>query len=409
MNPSFFESLREATFRGVPFEVESADESGGRRLARHEYPLRDVPYAEDLGRKAGEWSIEAYIVQGRKYDYAKARDALRDALKERGPGTLMHPTLGDITVAVDSYRLKESTREGGYCTFSITFVEPGQPESPTSKADTAHAAKAAGQAARAAGLLEFPKLYIPLPQELLACAAALAEGVELAMAYLTLPQQIIAEALGYAQSLVAQPLALAGALYGMFGQLLGSLPLEEAKALGYAGPEVAPAFMVAPSDSIASPTFQGGYHRDSAALNSLLFRNPVTHTASITALRQQVAQTLLLEDALATATRDYATADDALAARTATLEGLDVVAPVLTDSLFAAHAGVRLAVAQDLTTRGGQLPRVRRVTLPATVPALVAAYSVHGDAKREAEIVSRNRIRHPGRVPGNTLLEVLSK
>mgnify|MGYP000977712715 CR=1 FL=1 len=37
---------------------------------------------------------------------------------------------------------------------------------------------------------------------------------------------------------------------------------------------------------------------------------------------------------------------------------------------------------------------------PASVPALVAAHRLYGDAGRDAEIVGRNRIRHPGRVPG---------
>lgn len=393
---SFFTTLREASFRGVAFEVESADESGGRRLARHEYPLRDVPYAEDLGRKAGEWSIEAFIVQGRKYDYAQARDALRDALRERGPGTLIHPTLGDITVAVDSYRLKESTREGGYCTFSISFVEPGQAENPGSKNDTAYGTRTAGRTARHAGIASFSSLYLPLPQDVPALAVVLSEGIVLGMDYLSLPLLYDEAALDYALNCIAVPGLLAGAIYSMFGQLLGGLEYEDAKSYGYAGPALTPVTSV------------GGYRNDDA-LDNLLFRNPITHTATITALRRQIAQTVILEDALATAEHEYTTADDALQTRAVVLTGLDAVAPVLDDNVFAAHAGVRLAVAQDLTTRGGLLPRVRSITLPGTVPALVAAYKIYGDAARADEIVSRNKIRHPGRVPGNTPLEILSK
>ena len=46
-----WENLRPASFRGVAFEVGSHSESGGRRVELHEYPLRDAPYAEDLGKK----------------------------------------------------------------------------------------------------------------------------------------------------------------------------------------------------------------------------------------------------------------------------------------------------------------------------------------------------------------------
>ena len=43
------------------------------------------------------------------------------------------------------------------------------------------------------------------------------------------------------------------------------------------------------------------------------------------------------------------------------------------------------------------------------MPALVAAYNLYGTATRADEIVSRNHVRHPGRVPGQTQLEVLSE
>ena len=46
------------------------------------------------------------------------------------------------------------------------------------------------------------------------------------------------------------------------------------------------------------------------------------------------------------------------------------------DSVFRCLAGLRRAVVTDLTTRGAELPRVRSVTLPGTVPALVAAYRI---------------------------------
>ena len=100
-----WENLRPASFRGVAFEVESHSESGGRRVELHEYPLRDTPYAEDLGKKAGKWQIEAFLVNG-KSGYAERRDKLREALNASGPGTLIHPYLGELSVSVDGYSLK---------------------------------------------------------------------------------------------------------------------------------------------------------------------------------------------------------------------------------------------------------------------------------------------------------------
>lgn len=398
---SFFTTLRDASFRGVPFEMDNADEAGGRRLARHEYPLRDTPYAEDLGRKASEWSLEAFIVQGRKYDYAAARDALRDALKAHGPGTLIHPTLGELTVSVDSYRIKESSREGGYCTFSISFVESGQVENPSARADTAHSVRQSGGKARFACTQQFSALYLPLPQELQECLAALEASMALGMDYLSLPFALLAEGMSYVQSVIALPLQLSGAIFALFENVL---------ALNYGGNISANNYV---GDSFSgygsSQSFTPAPYRNQQALDELLFVNPVTSIAPVSALRQHIAEALILEDACATAQQQFSTGDDALYTRNTVLSGLDSLAPRVSDPVFAAMSDVRLHVARDLTSRGGELPRITHTVLPATMPALVAAYTVHGDAKRDAEIISRNRIRHPGRVPGHVSLEVLSQ
>ena len=59
---SWRDRLLPASFRGARFFVATDTRQGGRRLAVHEYPLRDIPYAEDLGRKARTYAIEAVLV-----------------------------------------------------------------------------------------------------------------------------------------------------------------------------------------------------------------------------------------------------------------------------------------------------------------------------------------------------------
>ena len=405
---SFFASLRQASFRGAAFEVDDADESGGRRLARHEYPLRDLPFAEDLGRKAGEWRIRAFIVQGRTRDYAEARDALRKALTAYGPATLIHPWLGEITVAVERFSLRETTSKGGYCEFDIDFVEAGQRENPAAKTDTAQDVGQTAQKCREALRESFTALYQPLSQELSACLDALNRGAAEVMEYLQLPGELIAEALDFAGGLIGQPSGLAGALFGIFGALLGSLSAAEALALGFdfgllAGGSVDENgyFHYGPASALPA--------RRREVLDRLLAGGGVTIIPAATALKRHLAQVVVMEDAAASAGLDFVTADDALAVRKTVLDGLEAVAPVAADPVFAALSGLRLSVARDLTTRGGELPRVRRAELPASMPALVAAWRLHGDAARADEIVARNRIRHPGRVPGGTVLEVLGE
>lgn len=407
MQKSFFSSLRQASFRGVKFEVEEAGESSGRRLARHEYPLRDTPFAEDLGRKAKVWKIKAFIIQGRNYNYQEARDALRKALTDYGPATLIHPWLGELKVAVERFSLHETTSKGGYCEFDIDFVEAGQRENPSAVTDTAQAVSSSAKNLRKALREAFAKAFAPLSNELNACIAALQQGAALVMEYLALPQALVADGLGYASSLIALPLELFGAMNGMIGGLCGSLNALEALALGFdlgllgLGASEDDKLDVLSSRGIQSPA------RNLAILDKLLQASLVDIPPAL-ALKRFVAQVLVIEDAAASANISFDVAEDALARRKVLLDGLDAVAPYASDPVFYALSDVRLNVARDLSTRAAKLPRLRMAQVPATMPALVAAWRLHGDASRADEIVARNRIRHPGRVPGATNLVVLN-
>src|SRR3989339_1037449 len=107
---SWRDNLREASFRGVPFFYTEADLDFGRRNQRHEYPAKDDVFHEDLGRKVRVHHLEVYVC-GRDAD-AQA-DRLVDALEQPGAGTLVHPHLGELTVALIEARQRWSTKDGG--------------------------------------------------------------------------------------------------------------------------------------------------------------------------------------------------------------------------------------------------------------------------------------------------------
>lgn len=393
---SFFNNLREASFRGARFEVDEVEASGGRRVVLHEYPLRDTPYSEDLGRRAREFSVRGYIIQGRTYDYASARADVLKALEAYGPGELVHPWHGEVNVVVDDYRLRESMERGGLLELDIRFREAGQLANPTSSADTAKGVASAASSARQALKNSFLSAFAPALDEIDKAVTALNDAASLAMEYLGLPQSLIAEGLAYVQSLIATPAAFFDALVGLFGGLLGNENGTESGEKVLAAPVPDASFSIASGEG-------------TAPLESILGGSAVITTEAGRMIRDTVAQVVVIEAAASTAHAEYATADDALADRDAVVEGLDTIEPAADDAVFLGLAELRRAVVTDLTTRGAELPRVRSVTLPGTVPALVAAYRIHADAGRADEIVSRNRIRHPGRVPGGTPLEVLSE
>ena len=127
--------LQDASFRGVPFKVEEESAGTGRRVETHEYPNRDKPYTEDLGKVTFRPSITAYVVGDDCFDQ---RDRLIEALNKPGPGTLVHPTYGELKVCVDGeVRVSTSKSEGRIVRFDLKFVEAGELSYPTSGAATA--------------------------------------------------------------------------------------------------------------------------------------------------------------------------------------------------------------------------------------------------------------------------------
>lgn len=127
-------SLRRASFRGAQFHVDVGVRESGRRIVNHEFPKRDVPYAEDMGRKGRDFTVRGYIIVYphdtgdvlQQRNYIPARDALILALETDGPANLQLPTLGVLNVACQRYRVTEEERFGGYCVFDMTFTEFGQ-------------------------------------------------------------------------------------------------------------------------------------------------------------------------------------------------------------------------------------------------------------------------------------------
>jgi len=141
--------LIQATFAGVPFHVEQQARQGGRRVALHEYPKRDIPYAEDMGRHAFRYQITGYLI-GPNYHLNKR--ALMTALDNSHGGTLIDPYLAEPKLCIcERYSVTETRERGGYCTFDMTFVElgtPGNSEQLTdSKAEVKDGADTAGSSA----------------------------------------------------------------------------------------------------------------------------------------------------------------------------------------------------------------------------------------------------------------------
>ncbi|MCG9024211.1 DNA circularization N-terminal domain-containing protein [Laribacter hongkongensis] len=121
------DSLQDASFRGVRFDVIRTRDNADRDTASHEYPYLDGADIEDLGRKARGIHLTA-IIWGDDYEH-RLRELLK-VLDEPGHGELVHPVFGSIAQAqLLGYAIEHDADSPDYCTLELSFAEatPGNP------------------------------------------------------------------------------------------------------------------------------------------------------------------------------------------------------------------------------------------------------------------------------------------
>lgn len=398
---------QKASFRGVEFRFRTTSASLGRRNVVHSYPGRDEVYVEDMGRKGREFTFEAFVHGD---DYITWRDRLETACEQvKGPGELVHPTRGRMTVAVQDCRPTENIDQRGLAGFSLTFIEAGSADMAglSVRVDTPSVVDAKGNAAIAASLKGFAIGSLPVgpggfqvinqppfveADALTTITTALDEVT--ATVRTMLPDMTLLPALNTAArsitnrltTLLRIPTDLAAELADQIAgiRLVALAPLMAYQALaklfgfGDSGPAI---LRTTPARIV-----QGD------------------NRLSVQALVRRCA---LVEAAKASARIDYASRDEALVVRDNLVARLEAEATTASDDVYAALLDLRTAVVEDIGARSVNLPRLVSYTPQATLPAVVLAWRLYGDPTRDEEIVSRNRVRHPGFVPGGQTLEVL--
>ncbi|HEX3809610.1 MAG TPA: DNA circularization N-terminal domain-containing protein [Rhizomicrobium sp.] len=430
--------LQPASFRGVPFAVLTGDLEGGRRNAVHQYPRRDVPWIEDLGRGTRKIVIVGFLVAFDLItgggEVISQREQLLGALEAGGPGTLIHPTLGQLNVSVDRYNARERWDTGQYFEVSVSFIESGERLFPSAGSDTG---------------------VLGLLSALSSDVAAAADFVHRVTAPLLQGQAVIDGAIGMAaqwgalaNGLIFDATALynsVGTLPGNFGRYFGG------RTRGYSG--VVPA--------AAAPTTVDGLIADGAqaraaaqgALETLNAAAAGSDPAALATAAQGLAAALLAATvdpadgvrllsalaeieppipfdpsqigvsvaamqfgcaslfrraalaALVRAATSYqpASSDDAAALRDTIADALDAEILVAGDSAddqsFMALRQMRTAAIRDLNARGASLPPMTNFVFSAMLPALALANRIYRDAGRSDELVSEANPPHPAFMP----------
>ncbi len=114
------DELKQASWMGVDFIVDSVTTTGGQKTVVHEYPNSNVRTIESLGKFQNGYEVNA-IISGDGYFELKKR--LTHALTMSGEGVFVHPFDGKINCYVDgNYTLVESDRNIGVATISFNLL-----------------------------------------------------------------------------------------------------------------------------------------------------------------------------------------------------------------------------------------------------------------------------------------------
>lgn len=372
--------LQPASFRGVPFEVFDSTLSGGHRNAKHEYPNRPIGWTEPLGPTIEEFSLSGFVAGD---DYFAKRDALIAALRESGPGTLVDPYMGDVEVVCDSWDKAEVMADGRMAVFTMTFSLSGDPakliesdsdtgESLLSEAlgvlsdaskDLADTIALVGEPARIVNAaINKVKAEVGLAMKRIESAV---EGV--IQAYTDLVNQFIPD--NGSASFSADGMAGVQALVGLIASVDSLLALSDA----YDGEPYDPVI------TATAPTEQTK-QKNAAALNRF-FQKTYLGTA-----------------AAAVVTTKFKSYDEAVAVRDKLVGKL----------IRAGEQQLAGKAFHFLTNRAGSLDRLTDIETPRFTSTLELAHRFYGDAGRADEIMSRNRIEHPGFII-NQNLKVLAQ
>lgn len=384
---SWQERMGPASFRGVPFYVETAERSGGRRGVTHEYPFRDEPFREDLGRQAQGFALEGYVIGN---EYLEARDTLLAALQEYGPGQLVHPYYGTIQVAVISFRFRDGRNEGGMARVSIEFQEtPAAPSQPKAVPDAPSKLRASAATARSAVSIQFLGDYSPgIHMESIAQALGMAaEAAEAGLATAETDVQALA-------AMHRQVSALAGNAQAL---------VEDGAELVSGLLELFEAFKVEGFDSLLEL-----YSFDSGTRPTAATSNRQLEQENFDKFHHFTQRAILIRAAELVGEVSFTNHEQAVAARDLMTALLDEQMEAVNDDAYPALQQLRADVVQAVPNSEAALPRLLSYTPPETLPSLVLAYRLYGDVAREEDLIARNHIPHPGFVVGGQGLEVLA-
>lgn len=378
--PQWKLNLRHASFRDIPFYFDSSEFKAGRKTVVHDFPKRDLVTIEDMGRATREFSITAYFLGS---DYQDYRDAFINAIEQKGAGKLVHPFYGEIDVYVTgTISVSENKTDGGYATVSISVIESKEPQYVDPNFATDITLFDAIDAAISSIQDQFDKVFsmanaaqsaIDKTTKAVTDAVLLISNVKVAAREIKQFQSAAQNLLVNINKLLTSPVDLSKAFIDILGADKSNTCI---------------------ADNIKFAT----YDTDN--------QSTVEQSNQINSLVADSAIVLACVGAANYTFPDAGTANKIKQELGAAIDArMEVAGSAIYDYLHA----LRGALVLDINTRSENLPQIIKRTLAASTNVLSLAYDLYEDLDMADDIVSRNKIEHPGIIPTGIELELLSR
>lgn len=434
----FSKTLRQCSYKGVPFQAAAVTKTIQRRQVLHEYPQRDIPYLEDLGKGATLYKVTAFLVGDNCVAQAKR---LEKALLSVGAGTFVHPWDGALTVSVyQASNISYSNSELRYCSLDITFVEAGELGYPNKLADGPTLARQLADKLGLSAVSDFVESFKQTAAYKLVQAAingtlletlGIISDAEIAQILgfvdevTTFAEQAIGlltdEPRGFAEKLssvlgLARFASVETRWSGIVNQISQLTTSEELNRRTNQFAQI-PAVV----SNIETESLQ-----DSAAVETLtrqlLLANAIG-ASTLIGTSLDTADTVDIEQSGSGDTSEDSgedsersdpdtvttSVDELLEVRDHLIASIDneLQNPLISDDLFINLLQARSVVFSILTSKAEGLSRLLSIETPQIEPSLVLAYDYYDDASRSDEIETRNRVIHGAFCPSE--LRILSK
>ena len=113
---------RKGSINGVSYNFLSHSTTFGRKIVSHEV-VRGGRFAEDMGEKLGQFTIQAVITGTTDSQYNRNKKKLDTILKQGGVKSLRHPVYGSKKVFMVDPKITESITDGRKAIYSLVCLE----------------------------------------------------------------------------------------------------------------------------------------------------------------------------------------------------------------------------------------------------------------------------------------------